>query len=279
MKIIHYIAILALLSLVSCVSQRHNEVGEPDIATFYPYNPADTIGNPYYHNLLMVDSTRVYYKNLRESEPSLNFNEYEDSLYAAQAKNWLSIMDLASKKKWKECLHLYEKNHMLLYYVLENSQIMFNADYHVFSEIMYDYYPETEANENNLKLFEEDYWITSYAIYSDDDYLPDHYEELTRNLGCLYAEVNNREMAFEFAEIYKDVLTYFYDDENDVNLLYLNNISEIYLTLKDYDNALKSLYSYRDCVIRSIDDENVKANYLFQIDNIIERTRQKNIKQ
>jgi hypothetical protein len=278
MKTTKFLAIIALLSLVSCVNQSPNEVEEPNIAKFYPYNPADTINNPYYHNLLMVDSTRVFYKEIRDSHPISNSNEYskkyEDSLYAAEAKIWLSIMDMASKKKWEECLRLYEKNHVPLYYVLENSLVMFNADYHVFSEIMYDYYPEAEADAINLKLFEEDFWITSYAMYSDDDYFPDHYEELTRFLSQLYAKLGKRGKALEMAEIYKDVLSDLYD-KRDVEHLYLNHMSELYLTLKDYDNALKSLYSYRECVIKNIDDENTKVYYLHQIDDLIERTRQK----
>ena len=275
-----FLAIIALLSLVSCVNQRSssNEVEEPNIAKFYPYNIADTIDNPYYHNLLMVDSTRVYYKGIRDSHHQSDTNEYskkyEDSLYAAEAKIWLSIMDLASKKKWEECLPLYVKHHFPLYYVLETSLVMFNADYHVFSEIMYDYYPEAEADAINLKLFEEDFWITSYAIESDDDYLPEHYEELTRYLSLLYAKVGDRENALKLADIYEGVLTDSYDGR-DVEHLYLNHMSELYLTLKDYDNALTSLYLYRDCVIKNIDDENTKAYYLHQIDDLINRTRQK----
>lgn len=155
------------------------------------------------------------------------------------------------KEKWEECLRLYEKNHVPLYYVLENSLVMFNADYHVFSKIMYDYYPETEADAINLKLFEEDFWITSYAMYSDDDYFPDHYEALTRFLSQLYAKLGKRGKALEMAEIYKDVLSDLYD-KRDVEHLYLNHMSELYLKLKDYDNALKSLYSYKDCVIKNI---------------------------
>ena len=139
---------------------------------------------------------------------------------------------------------------------------------------MYDYFPETEANEKCLKLLEEDFWLTSYAIHSDDDYLPEHYEELTRYLSFLYAKVNNRERALELADIYKDVLISLYD-EPDAEYLYLNHISEIYLILKEFDNALKNMYSLRNCVIKNFDDENTKIYYLYQIDDLINRTRQK----
>lgn len=278
MKTTKFLAIIALISLVSCFEQRPKPIREPNLAKYYPYNPEDTIGNPGYHNLLMVDSSRAYFKGIREGQPLSEFNqkykEYGDSLYDAEGKIWLSIMDLASKKKWEECLNLYIDHHFPLYVVLETTGVLFNADYHVFTDIMYDYYSETEAHEKCIKLLEEDFWLTSYTIHSDDDYLPEHYEELTRYLSFLYAKVNNRERALELADIYKDVLISLYD-EPDAEYLYLNHISEIYLILKEFDNALKNMYSLRNCVIKNFDDENTKAYYLYQIDDLINRTRQK----
>ncbi len=61
MKNIHYIAILALLSLVSCVSQQPKNVIDPNHITYYSYDPIDTIDNPYFFDLLKVDTGRVYY--------------------------------------------------------------------------------------------------------------------------------------------------------------------------------------------------------------------------
>ena len=277
MKTTKFLAIIALISLVSCFEQRQKPVREPNLAKYYPYNSEDTIDNPGYYNLLMIDSSRVYFKGIREGQPLSEFNqkykEYGDSLYDAEGKIWLSIMDLASKNKWEECLNLYIDHHFSLYVVLETTEILFNVDYHVFTDMMYDYYPEVEAHEKCIKLLEEDFWLTSYAIHSNDDYLPEHYEELTRYLSFLYANVNNRERALELADIYKDVLISLYD-EPDAEYLYLNHISEIYLILKDFDNALKNMYSLRNCVIKNFDDESLKAYCLYQIDDIINDTKQ-----
>ena len=76
-----------------------------------------------------------------------------------------------------------------------------------------------------------------------------------------------------FRSFGEDVLISLYD-EPDAEYLYLNHMSELYFTLKDYDNALKSLYSYRECVIKNIDDESTKAYYLYQIDDLINITKQ-----
>lgn len=76
-----------------------------------------------------------------------------------------------------------------------------------------------------------------------------------------------------FRSFGEDVLISLYD-EPDAEYLYLNHISEIYLILKEFDNALKNMYSLRNCVIKNFDDESLKAYCLYQIDDIINETKQ-----
>ena len=85
MKNIYYITILALLSLVSCVNQRSssNEVEEPNIAKFYPYNIADTIGNPYYEEAKLVI----------ECEIMTSWHQNENDFRNATPKDWYADFD------------------------------------------------------------------------------------------------------------------------------------------------------------------------------------------
>ena len=201
--------ILATFTLVSCSDkQSSTRQTAQKSSEYYCYNPDDTIGNPYFFNLLKIDSARIYYKHSLDvvdsimDRPAADKRE-DDSMYIETSKTWYKILDLAATNKWKESLQLYCDNHIPMYIALIKSDALFNADYQVFALQTYDYYPESEANQINLRLFEEDYLITASTMVYNENYYPEHIVNLTWVLSSLYAEEGNRDKSLKYLELYK----------------------------------------------------------------------------
>ncbi len=272
--------ILATFTLAGCTDkQSSNHQTAQKSSEYYNYNPNDTIGNPYFFNLLKIDSARIYYKHSLDvvdsimDRPAADKRE-DDSMYIETSKTWYKILDLAAKNKWKESLQLYRDNHVPMYIALIKSDALFNADYQVFALQTYDHYPESEANQINLRLFEEDYLITASTMAYNENYYPEHIVDLTWVLSSLYAEEGNRNKALKYLELYKLSLMDFEDPfiaQRDYTLESMN----IYTLLGEPESALQSLYDFRNYVIQNIEDEEEKSFYLYQTDEAINDVKSK----
>jgi len=278
MKTIHYIVILALLSLLSCVNQRPKNVIDTNHITYYSYDPADTINNPYFFDLLKVDTGRVYYKNLYKEENTMAMvdtiliSNY-DSVYTETLKTWYHILDLASKKKWEECLHIYEDNHLLMYVPLANTEVLFNADYYVFAMLQSDFYPEPEADQKSLQLFEDDLILTNAAMSANEDYFPEHIERLSWIMSCLYAKLGDEEMAQIMADNYKEVVKLSYGAQTAMHN-YTKLCIDMYSLLGDNEKVIESMIEYKDFMIQYAKDNNLEIDdYINQLDAAIEKVR------
>ena len=274
MNIITKLMGLALVLFVGCSQPQHNKT---IVSEYYDYNPNDTIDNPYFFNLLKIDSARIYYKHSLDVVDSIidkpaDDKREDDSMYIETSKTWYKILDLAAKKKWKESLQLYRDNHVPMYIALIKSDALFNADYQAFSLLTYDYYTESEANQINIKLFEEDYLITAGTMAYNENYYPEHIVDLTWVLSSLYAEEGNRDKSLKYLELYKLSLMDFEDPfvaQRDYTIQAMN----IYSILGESENKLQSLYDFRNYVIQNIEDEGEKSYYLYHIDNLIEQVK------
>ena len=278
MKSIHYIALFALLSFVSCVSQQSKNVIDPNHITYYTYDPADTIDNPYFFDLLKVDTGRVYYKNLYKEEnimaivDTILISNY-DSVYTETLKTWYHILDLASKKKWEECLHIYEDNHLLMYVPLANTEVLFNADYYVFAMLQSDYYPEPEADQKSLQLFEDDLILTNAAMSANEDYFPEHLERLSWILSCFYAKLGDEEMALLMANNYKEAVNLSYGAQAAM-YNYTKLCIDMYSLLGDNDKVIESMIEYKDFMIQYAKDNNLEIDdYINQLNAAIEEVQ------
>jgi len=280
MKNIFIAIILATFTLVGCSDKLSStRQTAQNSSEYYCYNPDDTIGNPYFFNLLKIDSARIYYKHSMDvvdsimERPAADKRE-DDSMYIETSKTWYKILDLAAKNKWKESLQLYRDNHIPMYIALIKSDALFNADYQAFSLLTYDYYPESEANQINIQLFEEDYLITAGTMAYNTNYYPEHIVDLTWILSSLYAEEGNRDKSLKYLELYKLSLMNFEDPfiaQRDYTIQAMN----IYSILGESENKLQSIYNFRNYVIQNIEDEGEKSFYLYHIDEAIKEVKSK----
>ena len=260
--------IITIFTLAGCTdkpSSTHQTVQNP--SQYYCYNPDDTIDNPYFFNLLKIDSARIYYKHSLDVVDSIM-----DSTYIETSKTWYKILDLAAKKKWKESLKLYCDNHIPMYIALIKSDALYNADYQVFTLLTQVYYPESEANRINIQLFEEDYLITSSAMAYNENYYPEHIVDLTWLLSAFYAEEGNRDKAVQYLELNKVFLEDF-EDPYIAQLEYAIESKIIYSLFGESEKALQNLYDFRNYVIENIEYEEDKAYILNYIDNAIEEVK------
>ena len=272
--------IITIFTLVGCTgkqSSTHQTVQNP--SQYYRYNPDDTIDNPYFFNLLKIDSARIYYKHSLDVVDSImdrpaDDKREDDSMYIETSKTWYKILDLAAKKKWEESLQLYRDNHIPMYIALIKSDALFNADYQAFSSVMYDYYTESEANQINIQLFEEDYLITAGTMAYNTNYYPEHIVDLTWILSSLYAEEGIRDKALKYLELSKLYLMDF-EDPFFARRDYTMQAMNIYSILGESENVLQSLYDFRNYVIQTIEDEGEKSFYLYHIDEAIKELKSK----
>lgn len=272
--------IITIFTLAGCTdkpSSTHQTVQNP--SQYYCYNPDDTIDNPYFFNLLKIDTGRIYYKYRLDVIDSIMDRPVEvkmldDSLYIETSKLWFSVLDLAAQKKWEECYRLYVDNHFHMYIALVSSRVLFDADYQVFSLLTYDYYPESEANHINIRLFDDDEFLTTSAMAFNEDYYPEHLERLTWILSALYAKEGIRDKALEYLDLYKETQMHFQEPikaRRDYTIHSMN----IYNILGESDNVLKSLYDFRNYVIKNIEDEEEKSFYLYHTDEAIKDVKSK----
>lgn len=278
MKTTKFLAIIALMGLVSCFEQRQKPVREPNLAKYYPYNSEDTIDNPYFFDLLKVDTGRVYYKNLYKENNTMTMvdtiliSNY-DSVYAETLKTWYHILDLASKKKWEECLHIYEDNHLLMYVPLANTEVLFDADYYIFAIMQSDYYPEPEADQKSLQLFEDDLILTNAAMSANEDYFPEHIERLSWIMSCLYAKLGNKEMALLMADNYKEAVNLSYGAQAAMHN-YTKLCIDLYSLLGDNEKVIENMIEYKNFMIQYAKDNDLEIDdYINRLDATIEKVR------
>ena len=210
MKTTKLIAIIALLSLVSCVdneSANNNEKYKPQ---YYSYNPDDTIDNGLYWNALRIDSAIVEF---HQNNPRLtdSLNEFWgddlrlDSVYASANEIWHEFLDICAKKNYAEALEYYNVYEHDIAVAIPHSTLKFNFDNFVMWDIVFDNLPEGEAIAKMISIFEFDKVITeSVILFSTAEggsgYIPVHYPYLLDDLYDLYQRQGNTAKTEEIIE-------------------------------------------------------------------------------
>lgn len=182
MKITKFLAIIALMSLISCDdNEKLTAIIDPIMPRYCYYNPDDTIDNGLYWNLLRLDSAVVDYTLLWP----------KDSIFVNANNVWRGFIRICAKKDYAKALAYYNENEPDFAVAIPHSTLKFNFDNFVMWEIVFDNLPEKEAVAKMIDIFEFDKTMTESVILictaeDGSGHIPLHYPYILDNLYDLY---------------------------------------------------------------------------------------------
>lgn len=286
MKTTKFLAIVALLSLVSCADNKSSYVDDKQYNPhYYPFNPEDTVNNKYYWHLLRIDSLIVdfHLKNPRLGDSLDGFwgeNLQMDSVYANADGIWHEFIDICAKKDYKKALEYYNIHEHDLAVAFPLTTLKFLYDLYVIDGIVFDNMPKEEAVAKMIEVYEFDKVMTeaviSFSTTEDSiiEYVPAHYLNLISVLRYLYALNHDVEKTESTIELYKQALSMVcpFDLRNEYSLFKFK--LDTYYYINDKDGILKTLLDHRAYMINySAETGNDIDEELMELDDMIEKYR------
>ena len=224
--------LLAIVMLVGCT---HRPIVDAESVsnspTYYAYNPADTIENYPFLEMLKIDSSRAEYllerpyglppsdmmEELGLGGDSMGYKEGDDKIFDSVEANWYELMRLCSQKQYEELLSKYTKEETDICIALATSTNKFELDYLVIGELLFEQLDGEEAAEKLSKFLEYDKFLTeSVVAFSTAEggsgYIPPQYAFQLEILCRTYLIMEDREKAEALIEPYRKAIYLLSDD-------------------------------------------------------------------